>query len=82
MGRRPAYIRNRENGVPLEGDVAFSQGWTTKANPHSPDTPCHMMWISDWWRANAEAFRSHIYGHRENPDGLLGRSSPPTMATR
>lgn len=62
--REPVRRDNRAvlDHVPRAGDVAFSQGWDTKTNPHPSDTSDAMRWISDWWRANADAFESHVYG--------------------
>ena len=65
--------RNRDNGVPLEGDIAFASGWDTSACPHEWHTVEAYRWISDWWRAHADAFESHVHGHEGddlgNPQG-------------
>jgi hypothetical protein len=64
---KPKWQRNRDNGVPLEGDIAFSQGWDCPtANPHEQTTVAHVRWIADWWRANADAFDSHVNGMTED----------------
>lgn len=55
----------KDYGVPLEGDVAFSQGYDVSLNPHDVNTPDAMRWLSDWWKANADAYESHIYGAAE-----------------
>jgi hypothetical protein len=51
--------------IPRAGDVAFSQGYSYEANPHPHDTPDGMFWFSDWFRANGEAFLSHITSGEE-----------------
>ena len=35
-------------------------GWDTKSCPHPARSVAAMMWLSDWWRANAECFADHI----------------------
>lgn len=66
-----SYSRVRAAGVraswsrseaPRARDVAFSSGWDVSACPHEPRTVDAMRWISDWWRANADAFESHVHG--------------------
>lgn len=65
--REPIRRDNRANldHVPRAGDIAMMQGWGTKANPHPADTVAAMRWLSDWWRANADAFEDHVHGHEE-----------------
>lgn len=59
----------RDNGVPLEGDIAFASGWDVdKCNPHPPLSVANLRWTADWYRANADAFESHVHGHE--PDDL------------
>lgn len=62
------WQRNRRNGVPREGDIAFSQGWAVSANPHEIRTVDFPRWISDWWRAYADGFESHVYGMAEEQE--------------
>lgn len=55
-----AWERHAHNGVPASGRDAFQQAWDTSACPHDPQSVAAMLWLSDWWRANAEAFAGHI----------------------
>ena len=48
--------------VPLDGYKAFYEGWVERGNPHPKNSVERMTWFSEWWRANAEAFKSHIEG--------------------
>jgi hypothetical protein len=60
--REPVRHSNRPNlsHVPKSGRDAFASGWDTKACPHDPRSVAAMIWHSEWWRANAEAFADHI----------------------
>lgn len=60
--REPVRKSNRPDlsHVPQSGRDAFAQGWCTKSNPHEPLSVMAMLWISDWWRANADSFADHI----------------------
>lgn len=60
QGRRAR--RSELQGVPRDGALAFSSGWDVRSCPLTPCTPESMRWVSDWWRASADAFESHIYG--------------------
>lgn len=46
--------------APRNGRDAMMSGWDTRACPYESNTPEAMLWLSDWWRANAECFADHI----------------------
>lgn len=73
--RVPSKIRRASRDcVPEEGDVAFGSGWDLKANPHDVWSVEHMRWNSDWWRANADAFESHVHGMAEEMGTAVSNS--------
>ena len=58
-------VKDNPNGIPLSGYDAFYQAWDVSANPHQVYSVDAMTWISEWWRANAEAYKSHLEGARD-----------------
>lgn len=62
IARDPKWKMNRDSGIPLNGREAFRKGYSSAALPWPKEAVECRFWLADWWRANAEAFKSHVEG--------------------